>query len=148
MTTINRSALLPYRAEQIYDLVNDIEAYPMFMDGCVGAEVLRRDETLVEARLDLSKGGISHSFSTRNFLEHNRAIRLELLDGPFDRFHGRWDFKALGESACKVSLQLEFNASNAMLGMAAARLFDKVSSNLVDALAQRARHVYGQGAEQ
>ena len=144
MTNINRSALLPYRAEQIYDLVNDIEAYPAFMDGCVGAEVLRRESNLVEARLDLSKGGISHSFSTRNFLEENRAIRLELLDGPFDRFHGCWDFKPLGESACKVSLQLEFTASNAVLGLAAARLFDKVSNNLVDALGQRARQVYGQ----
>ena len=69
MTNINRSALLPYRAEQIYDLVNDIEAYPAFMDGCVGAEILRCEVNLVEARLDLSKGGISHSFITRNFLE-------------------------------------------------------------------------------
>jgi len=143
MTTINRSALLPYRAAQIYDLVNDIEAYPKFMDGCVGAQVLHRDETVVEARLDLAKGGLSQSFSTRNFLEHNTAIRLELLDGPFDRFHGSWQFKPLGEDACKVSLQLEFNASNAVLGLAAARLFDKVTNNVVDALAQRARHIYG-----
>lgn len=144
MTNINRSALLPYRAEQIYDLVNDIEAYPHFMDGCVGAVILRREPDLIEARLDLAKGGISQSFSTRNFLEENRAIRLELLDGPFDRFHGCWDFKSLGDSACKVSLQLEFTASNAVLGLAAARLFDKVTSNLVDALAQRAKQVYGQ----
>ncbi|TXS91261.1 type II toxin-antitoxin system RatA family toxin [Parahaliea maris] len=143
MTNINRSALLPYRAAQIYDLVNDIEAYPSFMEGCVGATVLHREPGLVEARLDLSKGGISQSFSTRNFLEENRAIRLELLDGPFDRFHGCWDFKALGETACKVSLQLEFTASNAVLGLAAARLFDKVTNNLVDALAQRAMQVYG-----
>lgn len=143
MTSINRSALLPYRAQQIYDLVNDIESYPAFMDGCVGAEVLRREDSVVEARLDLSKGGIRQSFSTRNYLEEHRAIRLELLDGPFDRFHGSWVFKPLGEAACKVSLQLEFSASNAILGMAASRLFDKVTNNLVDALAQRARHVYG-----
>ncbi|MBA6414195.1 type II toxin-antitoxin system RatA family toxin [Parahaliea sp. F7430] len=143
MTTINRSALLPYQAGQIYQLVNDIEAYPQFMDGCVGAEVLYRDASVVEARLDLSKGGITQSFSTRNFLEHNAAIRLELLDGPFERFHGCWEFKALGEAACKVALELEFRASNAVLGLAASKLFDKVTNNLVDALAQRARMVYG-----
>lgn len=143
MTSINRSALLPYRAEQIYDLVNDIEAYPAFMDGCVGAEVLGRGEDFVEARLDLSKGGISHSFSTRNFLETDRAIRMELLDGPFERFHGSWEFRPLGEQACKVTLELEFSASSAVLGMAAAHLFDKVTNNLVDALARRAQHVYG-----
>lgn len=143
MTSINRSALLPYQAQQIYDLVNDIESYPAFMDGCVGAEILRREADIVEARLELSKGGIRQSFSTRNFLEVNRAIRLELLDGPFDRFHGTWLFKPLGEAACKVSLQLEFSASNAVLGMAASRLFDKVSSDMVDALGRRAQHIYG-----
>jgi ribosome-associated toxin RatA of RatAB toxin-antitoxin module len=143
MKRINRSALVPYRAEQIYELVNDIEAYPAFMHGCVGAEVLRREDDLVEARLDLHRGGLRHSFSTRNFLELNRAIRLELLDGPFDRFHGCWRFNPLGNSACRVSLELEFRASSAVLGLAASQLFDRVSSDLVDALVKRARHVYG-----
>ena len=57
MTNINRSALLPYRAQQLFDLVNDIESYPRYMEGCVGAQVLRREEGFVEARLNLSKGG-------------------------------------------------------------------------------------------
>ncbi len=143
MTQIHRSALLPYRAEQIYDLVNDIESYPYFMDGCVGARILRREGHITEARLDLSKGGISHSFSTRNHAVPGESIRLELLDGPFERFHGSWQFHALGEEACKVNLELEFAAQGAVLGMAAARLFDKVTNNLVDALAERARHLYG-----
>ena len=56
MTEIQRSALLPYAAEQVYQLVNDIEAYPQYMDGCVGAEVLARSEKMVEARLDLARG--------------------------------------------------------------------------------------------
>jgi ribosome-associated toxin RatA of RatAB toxin-antitoxin module len=143
MKRINRSALLPYRAQQMYDLVNDIEAYPSFMDGCVGAEVLRREDALVEARLDLSRGGVRHSLSTRNFLDAHHLIRLELLDGPFERFHGCWRFNPLGDAACKVSLELEFKASSALLGLAATRLFDRVSNDLVDALAHRARLVYG-----
>ena len=53
MTTINRSALLPYQARQLFELVNDVEAYPNYMDACVGARILRREEALMEARLDL-----------------------------------------------------------------------------------------------
>jgi len=143
MTRINRSALLPYQAGQLYDLVNDVEAYPAFMDGCVGVEVLRREEAVLEARLDLAKGGVAHSFSTRNRLINSSEIVLELLEGPFEHFEGRWAFLPLGDEACKMSLNLEFQVSNAVLGAAAARLFEKVTNNLVDAVERRARQLYG-----
>ena len=143
MTEIQRSALLPYAADKVYQLVNDIEAYPQYMDGCVGAEVFTRTEDLVEARLDLARGGVRQSFSTRNQLLENEAIVLELLEGPFDFFEGRWEFKALGAAACKVSLLLQFQVSGAILGAAAGSLFDRVTNNLVDAVSQRARELYG-----
>ena len=143
MTTITRSALLPYSASQVFALVNDIEAYPQYMDGCVGASILRRDEQVVEARLDLARAGISQSFCTRNRLQPHTTIELELVEGPFRSFSGRCDFTALDGMACKVSLQLEFMVNNALLGAAASKLFDSVTNNLVDALARRAREVYG-----
>ena len=143
MTSINRSALLPFRAQQMFDLVNDIEAYPSFMDGCVGAEILKREEGLVEARLALSRGGVSKSFSTRNRMIDAQHISLELVEGPFERFHGSWEFTPLGESACKVSLNLYFRVNNSLLGAAAAKLFDGVTTNLVAAVEKRARQLYG-----
>jgi len=143
MTTIRRSGLLPYSAKAIYDLVNDIEQYPQFMDGCVGAEILHRDEGTIEARLHLSRAGITHSFATRNFLTEPESIRMELIDGPFEQFAGCWRFKALAESACKVSLEMEFSFSNKLLGAAAGKLFDSVSSNLVYAVSKRATQVLG-----
>lgn len=145
MTQINRSALLPYSAEAVFELVNDIEQYPQFMDGCVGAEVLGSDEGVVVARLDLSGAGISHSFTTRNRLQAPESIDMELVDGPFEHFYGRWQFKALSDSACKVSLEMEFSFASKLLGAAAAKLFDVVSNNLVDALCKRAEQVLEEG---
>jgi ribosome-associated toxin RatA of RatAB toxin-antitoxin module len=143
MTVINRSALLPYSARQLFDLVSDVESYPSYMDGCVGARILRRDDQLLEARLDLARGGINHSFSTRNRMRATQEITLELLDGPFEYFNGHWDFRALGDSACKMSLYLEFTFSSTLLGVAASRLFEKVTNNLVDAVGRRASQLYG-----
>ncbi|MCZ6830956.1 MAG: type II toxin-antitoxin system RatA family toxin [Gammaproteobacteria bacterium] len=143
MTTIKRSALLPYPAEQIYALVNDIESYPQYIDGCVGARILRREPGLVEARLDLARAGIEQSFATRNRLREHEWIELELLDGPFDSFTGRWHFQPLGDLACKVSLDLEFHLNNLVLGVAAGKLFESVTSSLVDSLARRAKQLYG-----
>ena len=143
MTIINRNALLPYNAQQLFTLVNDVESYPAYLDGCVGAQVLRREDDVIEARLDLARGGIKQSFSTRNRMIAAREITLELIDGPFDDFAGRWDFRALGDSACKLSLNLEFTISNTVIGVAASRLFDKVTNNLVGAMSKRAHQLYG-----
>jgi ribosome-associated toxin RatA of RatAB toxin-antitoxin module len=143
MTVINRSALLPYSARQLFDLVSDVESYPSYMDGCVGARVLRRDEDSLEARLDLARGGIKQSFSTRNRMLGAREITLELLDGPFEYFTGHWDFTALSDSACKMSLYLEFKFKSTLLGAAASRLFDQATNNMVDAVSRRATQLYG-----
>lgn len=143
MTVINRSALLPYSALQLFDLVSDVESYPEFMEGCVGASILRREEHLVEARLDLARAGINQSFSTRNRMQSEENITLELIEGPFEHFSGRWEFLALGDSGCKITLNLEFTFRNSLIGAAASRLFDRATSSLVEAVCKRARYLYG-----
>jgi len=143
MTSIHRSALLPFSDKQLFALVNDVEAYPQYMDGCVGASVLHTDGEHIEARLDLSRAGISQSFTTRNELVPYKMIRLTLKDGPFEQFSGAWRFQALAEQACKVSLDLEFSFRGGLLSAAAAKLFDRVTGNLVDAVVRRAQDIYG-----
>lgn len=142
MTSIHRSALLPYDQQQVYALVNDVEAYPRYMDGCVGAEVLETSESRMVARLDLARGGISQSFTTLNVLCPCESIHLTLREGPFEEFDGFWRFNALAPGACKVSLDLEFSIRGSLLGAAAARLFDGVTGNLVAAVVRRANEIY------
>ena len=101
MTVIERSALLPHTAEQIFDLGADIERYPEFLDGCVGAEIHERDEASVTATLRLSRAGISHGFTTRNTMQRPERIELTLIEGPFETFSGQWAFRALGEPRAK-----------------------------------------------
>lgn len=138
MTSIHRSALLPYSNEKLFQLVNDVEAYPQFMDGCVGAHVLHTDDRHMEARLDLARGGIAQSFTTLNELHPFEMITLQLREGPFESFAGRWRFQPLATEACKVSLDLDFTVRSSLLGAAAARLIDRVANNLVDAVVKRA----------
>lgn len=143
MNDIRRSALLPYSAESMYRLINDVESYPLYMDGCVGAEVLYRDEAVMEARLDLARAGIKMSFATRNELTPFSSIKLSLVDGPFDRFAGEWTLLALGDEACKVSLHLRFSLKGTLIGAATRQLFNTVANNLVDALVKRAHEEHG-----
>lgn len=143
MTVILRSALVPFSAEAMYQLVNDIEAYPQFMDGCVGAQILARSDDSVEARLDLAKGRLRYSFTTRNRLLPPERIELSLVEGPFESFNGSWSFRTLGEDACKVELQLSFEMSGRLMNFAARKMFDGIANQMVDALVKRAHQLLG-----
>lgn len=142
MPVVERSALVNYSAQQMFDLVNDIEAYPQYMDGCVGAQILRREDDWLEARLDLSKSGISQSFVTRNQLMPPHTMTLSLLDGPFRYLKGVWQFTTLNDQACKVSFTLDFELKNRLLGMAVGKLFESMVNKQVDALCARAKVIY------
>lgn len=143
MTTIQRSALVPYSAQAMFDLVNAIEDYPQFMEGCSGANVIARSNEFVEARLELAKAGMRYSFTTRNKLSPPERIELALVEGPFDQFQGVWTFHTLNEHASKISLHLQFELSGRLLNFAARKLFDSVANQMVDALVKRAHKLYG-----
>ncbi|WP_461481903.1 type II toxin-antitoxin system RatA family toxin [Porticoccus sp.] len=143
LTMIKRSALVMYSAEQMFDLVNDVASYPLYMEGCVGAHILSEDERSMIARLDLKKGGVGHSFTTCNILYPPERIVMQLHEGPFKKLSGEWSFKPLTESACKVMLDLEFEFNSLSVGLASGGLFASVANNLVDSLARRAQEVYG-----
>lgn len=140
---INRSALVMHSDWSMYDLVNDVASYPQFMDGCVGAEIILASADEMVARLDLKKGGVSTSFTTRNQLTAPSQVEMQLEDGPFKRLLGLWSFKALTDSACKVSLELEFEFNSISMGVAASGMFTYMANNMVDAICRRAEQVYG-----
>jgi len=143
MTTIHKSALVPYSAEQMYTLVDDIPAYPEFLPWCSGSKEINRREEEVEASLDIAHSGVHKSFTTRNRLEKNRSIEMQLVEGPFKHLNGVWRFEPLGDAGSKVVLDLEFDFSSKLLGMTFGPLFSKIASSLVDAFIQRAQKVYG-----
>jgi len=143
MSTIDQSALLPYSAGQMFALVNDIEAYPEYMDGCIGAEILEKTGNQVTARLDLGKMGLRYSFTTRNTLVEPESMTMALVEGPFRHFEATWTFSALNENACKVSLKMEFEFATGLVDAVMKRLFDTTSRNLVNAVCQRAQQRYG-----
>ena len=143
MKVIERNALVNYSAEQMYALVHDFESYPKYMPGCVGAELLASGEGWIEARLDLSMAGLKQSIVTRNTLQAPKSMDIDLVEGPFKHFKGRWQFAALSETASKVEFTMEFAFSNRLLGLAAGKLFEQVASEQVKAICQRAKTIYG-----
>jgi len=143
MAQINRSALVMFSAEQMFELVNDVQSYPEFLPGCTGTRVLNAAGDEIMASVDVSKAGISKTFTTRNQLRAHEKIDMELVEGPFRRLIGRWTFTPLDVDACKVSLHLDFEFTSKLVEMAFGRIFKELAGSMVDAFTQRAKQLYG-----
>ena len=132
MTTIHRSALVEHSAARMFALVNDVAAYPRRFDWCDAAEVLEQDARRLVARLELGLGALRTWFTTENTLAPPHHIDMQLRDGPFRKLSGRWQFHALDESACTVTLTLDFEPQNKLLGPAFALGFQGLADRMVD----------------
>lgn len=143
MAHVSRNALVPYSSEQMFKLVDDVSSYPEFLPWCADARELSRDVDLVEASVTISKSTVQKTFTTQNLLQPYKMIEMKLVDGPFKHLHGFWQFDALKENACKVSLDLEYEFSSKLLGMAVGPVFNQIANTLVDSFVKQARVKYG-----
>lgn len=145
MSKIERSALVHYSAAEMYDLVNDVASYPLFLPWCKSSTVLTETDTEMTASVSISKGILNKTFTTRNDLTKNRKIEIKLVDGPFKKLTGYWEFEVLKtENACRVLFNLEFEFDNAMMSIAARPVFTQISNSMVDSFCKRAVEVYGE----
>lgn len=141
-TQITKSALVPYSAEQMFKLVDDVDHYPEFLPWCSNAEVLERKTESVEARLDIATSGFHKSFTTMNRIKASETIDMELVEGPFKHLRGSWQFEQLGSEGSKVSLDLSFEFSSKLMGLTLGPAFSKIASTMVEAFTQRAKQIY------
>lgn len=132
MPVIQRSALVEHSAVRMFNLVNDVAAYARRFDWCREAQVLEQGEDRLVARLDLGIAGFHTWFTTENTLSPPHHIDMELRDGPFRRLQGRWQFHALDESACKVTLTLDFEPKSLLLTPALNLGMQALADRMVD----------------
>jgi ribosome-associated toxin RatA of RatAB toxin-antitoxin module len=144
MTVVQKSALVRFPAQWMFELVDDIEAYPQFLPWCAASRVMRRAGDVVEAELEIARAGFHKSFATRNTLVAPREIRMSLLDGPFSSLEGVWLFTPLREDASKISLDLQFEMSGKLANLAFGTLFNQICNTMVGAFSERAKTLYAQ----
>lgn len=127
----------------MYALVADIESYPEFLPWCADATVHQRHGREIEASLEIAKGPIRQSFRTRNTLRPRCRIEISLVDGPFQRLDGCWQFTPYTDRACRIELDLDFTFSSRIMQKLLNPIFSEIADSLVDAFCKRARQRYG-----
>lgn len=126
----------------MFSLVDDIESYPKFLPWCSASRVHFRNDDEVRATIEFSRTGIRKSFTTHNRLQKNKMIEIRLVEGPFHHLQGFWRFDALGEDACKVSLDLDFEFSGQLVNKAIGPLFHQIANTLVDSFCRQAAQIH------
>ena len=134
---VNRSVLVPYQTHQMFDVVNDVAAYPSFLPGCEDAVVHEATSSSMRATLTLRRAGISVRLTTENRLSRPSRIEVALVEGPFKRLSGEWTFLPLGDDGCRVTLELDF-AGNSITAFAVESMFSRVADQMVDAFSEQA----------
>ena len=142
MQVVERSALVTYTAAQMFALVNDIARYPEFLPWCVGARVedVTQDERI--ASLKVKRGVLQTEFTTRNTLQHNAQIHMQLMHGPFRDLVGEWRFEQIGTRGSRVHFRIEFEFKNRLTASAFNAVFESLCGTIVDAFVERAQTVY------
>lgn len=133
MIQIRRQAIVRQTPERMFDLVNDVEAYPRRFAWCSGAAVLAREGGhALTARLDLRFAGMTQAFTTHNTFERPHHLSMRLVDGPMRALDGEWTFTALGGEGCKVAFALDFDYSGRLAGAALRLGFQGLANRMVD----------------
>lgn len=138
---------VPYRPDQLFDLVADVGRYPEFLPWCVGARVRSRSEAEMVADLTIGFGPFRESFTSRVALqrpaeggEHRIGVRYE--NGPFRYLTNQWRFEPDGEG-CRVHFHVDFEFRSRLLQVAIGAVFHEAVRRMVAAFLSRARTVYG-----
>ena len=143
MALVEKSVLVGHSAQQMFDLVDQIEHYSQFLPWCGGTSVKLRDESTVVATIHIDYFHLKQSFTTENTRQAPHLIQIYLREGLFQQLDGLWRFTELNQEACKVDLRLHYEFSSKLIENLVNPVFSLIASSLVDAFVERAEKLYG-----
>jgi ribosome-associated toxin RatA of RatAB toxin-antitoxin module len=143
MAVVEKSVLVGYSAQQMFELVDQVEHYPRFLPWCGGTELKWRDAETTVATISIDYLSVRQSFTTENAKQEPHLMVIKLKEGPFRELEGSWRFVELDQNACKVEFRLHYEFSSKLLETLVGPVFSHIANSFVDAFVRRAENVYG-----
>ncbi len=152
MPRFSNKRRVQHRAEQMFDLVADVERYPEFVPLCHALKIRQRTQKpdgteLIVADMTVSFKLVKETFTSQVTLDRaNMKILVEYLRGPFSSLENRWTFESKGDEACDVGFFISYEFRSRMLAMLMGTMFDTAFARFAAAFEKRADQVYGKRA--
>lgn len=139
---------VPHSAEEMFDLVADVDRYPEFVPLCRALRVRGRSQAdgreILVADMTVAYKMFRESFASRVTLDRQKLeILVEYLSGPFRQLENRWQFRPIDEQSCEVDFFLAYEFKSRSLQLLMGSVFETAFSRFAEAFERRADEVYG-----
>jgi len=141
MREMHRSALVPYSAEQMFNLIEQVEHYPEFLPWCTRTQLIERSDEIVAATVEVGWRELHVRVTTRNEKRRPDWMAIHMLDGSFRDFFGEWKLRPLGTLGCRIDFSLRYELALHSEKLAGP-LIDRAANQMVDAFVRRAAAAY------
>jgi ribosome-associated toxin RatA of RatAB toxin-antitoxin module len=138
MTVIKREALVIHTPKEMFTLVNDVAAYPVFLPWCADSIIHHQTPQTLDATICVQKGPIQFKFRTRNNNTPPNYIHMTLIEGPFKNLTGKWHFEALGDSGCKITFELTFEFNSTAVQLSLSPVIKYIADTILNGFCERA----------
>lgn len=135
--------ILPYTAEQLFDLVIDIERYPDFIPWIRGMRVHEKTDHTITADLAVGYKMYAERFTSKVKFIRPHEIHVEYIKGPLQQLSNAWSFMDLPEGGCEVDFYVQFSFKSRIMQSIANQFFDKALSRMIDVFEKEAQNRYG-----
>lgn len=147
MPAHSETKVLPYTADQMYDLVADVANYPKFLPWTAAARIRSTenegDHQVMLADLVVSFKVFREKFGSRVTLwPESKQIDTAYIDGPFKYLESTWRFRDV-DGGCEVAFDVDFEFRNRLLQGAAGIFFNEAMQRIVRSFERRAADLHG-----
>ena len=142
MFNFKESIASPYSAEQIFDLIIDIEKYPEFLPWCKGARILSRGKDNLTAELLVKFKHITQSYISSVTYKKPNKIYVEQTSGPFKVLTNKWDLCQEEDNKLIIAFEINFEFESRLLNNLTNFISLNVGKKMVSSFIQRSKDIY------
>jgi coenzyme Q-binding protein COQ10 len=143
MPGIRETRRSTFSAEQMFDLVADVDRYPEFLPWVVATRVRTRTADELVADMLVGFKALREKFTSRVELSRPSMLEVHYIDGPMRDLDNIWQFHPLDDGGCEIEFSVDFSFRNKMFEMLAGQYFDRAFRKMVAAFETRAEALYG-----
>ena len=137
MKTIKRSIEVDGAYDSIYNIVADIEQYPIFLRWCESSEIIHSNGDSVIAKLCLNIFGFRTSITTENQMQKPENIKMTLKSGPFRKFNASWFFEPQSVSTTQITYVMNYQLINPIVERIIEKNIDSFLDQLMESFAKK-----------
>lgn len=141
---------MPYTAQQMFELVSDIESYQDFLPWCLASRITKRqklkDRDILSADLLIGYKMFRETYTSRVELirgEQTFQVLAQNLNGPFKEMKNHWTMIDRVEGGCNLSFDVAFEFKSFLLNQMMSVFFQEATQKMISSFEARARTLYG-----